>query len=84
LKSLGTTRGDIGFFTDGENPGRETVLLDIKLVRENATIVRESLRKRGVPDKLDQVDLLLMLYTGWRRLQAVAYLFRRRRSESRC
>jgi seryl-tRNA synthetase len=81
LKSLGTTREDIGFFTDMENHGRESVLLDIKLVRENPEIVRESLRKRGLPDKLDQVDLLLKLDAEWRRFQAEADQLRRRRNE---
>ena len=46
---------DIGFFTDEENLVRESILLDIKVARENPEMVRESLRKRGLPDKLDQV-----------------------------
>jgi len=69
------------FFTDGENPEREPVLLDIKVVRENPEIVRENLRKRGLPDKLDQVELLLKLDTEWRRLQAGADQLRKRRNE---
>jgi len=81
LKSLSTTREDIGFFTDGENLEREPVLLDIKVVRENPEVVRESLRKRGLPDKLDQVELLLKLDAGWRRLQAEADQLRKRRNE---
>ncbi len=81
MKSLGTTNEDIGFFTDGENLEREPVLLDIKVVRENPEIVRESLRKRGLPDKLDQVELLLKLDAEWRRLQAEADQLRKRRNE---
>src|SRR5207244_5891673 len=59
----------------------EPVLLDIKVVRENPEVVRESLRKRGLPDKLDQVELLLKLDAGWRRLQAEADQLRKRRNE---
>jgi len=47
-------------------------LLDIKLVRENPETVRESLRKRGLPDKLEQVELLLKFDTDWRRLQLIS------------
>jgi len=72
---------DIGFFTDRENLEPEPVLLDIKLVRENPEIVRESLRKRGLPDKLDQVELLLKLDIEWRRLQAEADQLRKKRNE---
>src|SRR3989442_6820584 len=81
MKRLGTTREDIGFFTDGENLEPEPVLLDIKLVRENPEIVRESLRKRGLPDKLDQVELLLKLDAEWRHLQAEADQLRKKRNE---
>jgi len=73
--------GEPLFFTDGDNLEREPVLLDIKVVRENPEIVRESLRKRGLPDKLDQVELLLKLDTEWRRLQAEADQLRKRRNE---
>jgi seryl-tRNA synthetase len=56
-------------------------LLDIKLVRESPEIVKESLRKRGLPDKLEQVDLLLKLDAEWRRAQAEADQLRKRRNE---
>jgi seryl-tRNA synthetase len=56
-------------------------LLDIKLVRDNPELVRESLRKRGLPDKIDQVELLLKLDAEWRRLQAEADQLRKRRNE---
>ncbi len=79
-KSWHNQRGHC-FFTDDENPGRENVLLDIKLVRETPEMVRESLRKRDLPDKVGQVDLLLKLDTDWRRLQADADQLRKRRNE---
>jgi len=56
-------------------------LLDIKLVRENPEIIKESLRKRGLPDKIDEVGLLLNLDAEWRRLQAEADQLRKRRNE---
>jgi seryl-tRNA synthetase len=56
-------------------------LLDIKLVRENPEVVRESLRKRGLPNKLDQVELVLKLDAEWRKLQAEADQLRKRRNE---
>ena len=56
-------------------------MLDIKLVRENPGIVRESLRKRGLTERLDQVDHLLQLDAEWRRLQAQADQLRKRRNE---
>jgi seryl-tRNA synthetase len=56
-------------------------LLDIKLVRDNPELVRESLRKRGLPDKLDLVELLLKLDAEWRLLQAEADQLRKRRNE---
>jgi len=67
--------------TDGEHLETEAVLLEIKLVRENDEIVRESLRKRGLPDKLDQVELLLKLDAEWRHLQAEADQLRKKRNE---
>jgi seryl-tRNA synthetase len=80
LKSLGTT-GEHWFFTDNENHEREPVLLDIRVVRENPEVVKESLRKRGLLDKLDQVELLLKLDAEWRRLQTQADQLRKRRNE---
>jgi len=56
-------------------------LLDIKLVRESPEVVKESLRKRGLTEKLGQVDLLLRLDAEWRRLQAEADQLRKRRNE---
>ncbi|HEV2119032.1 MAG TPA: serine--tRNA ligase [Candidatus Bathyarchaeia archaeon] len=56
-------------------------MLDIKLVRDTPEIVKESLRKRGLPDKLGQVDLLLKLDAEWRRLQAETDQLRKKRNE---
>ena len=56
-------------------------MLDIKLVRENPEAVRESLRKRGLPDKLDQVELVLKLDAEWRKLQTETDQLRKRRNE---
>ncbi len=73
--------GEHWFFTDRMSRGREPVLLDIKLVRESPEVVKESLRKRGVTEKLGQVDLLLKLDAEWRWLQAEADQLRKRRNE---
>ena len=56
-------------------------MLDIKVVREAPDAVRESLRKRGLADKLAEVDELLQLDAAWRRLQAEADLLRKKRNE---
>ena len=56
-------------------------MLDIKLVREDPEMVRQSLRKRGMPDKLDQVELVLKLDAEWRHLQAEADQLRKSRNE---
>jgi seryl-tRNA synthetase len=56
-------------------------LLDIKLVRENPEIVRENLRKRGLTERLGQVDALLKVDAEWRRLQAEADELRKKRNE---
>ncbi len=75
------SEGEHWFFTDGENLGLRPVLLDIKLVRENPETVRESLRKRGLTEKLGQVDLLLKLDAEWRRTQAEADQLRKKKNE---
>ncbi len=56
-------------------------MLDIKLVRESPEVVKESLRKRGLTEKLGQVDLLLKLDAEWRQAQAEADQLRKRRNE---
>ncbi len=56
-------------------------MLDIRLVRESPEVVKESLRKRGLTEKLGEVDLLLKLDAEWRRLQAEADQLRKRRNE---
>ncbi len=56
-------------------------MLDIRLIRENPGIVRENLRHRGMPEKLEEVDRLLKLDAEWRKnLQEIEAL-RRRRNE---
>ena len=56
-------------------------MLDIKVVREAPDVVRENLRKRGLDERLAEVDELLQLDAAWRRLQAEADLFRKKRNE---
>ena len=56
-------------------------MLDIKLVREDPQAVRENLRKRGLVERLIEIDRLLQLDATWRRLQAEADQWRRKRNE---
>ena len=56
-------------------------LLDIKVVRETPDAVRENLRKRGLDERLAEVDKLLQLDAAWRRLQADADQLRKKRNE---
>jgi len=56
-------------------------MLDIKLVRESPEKVKESLRKRGLTERLAEVDRLLQLDAEWRRLQAETDQLRKKRNE---
>ena len=56
-------------------------MLDIRVVRENPDIVRQSLRKRGLAERVVEVDQLLQLDADWRRLQAEADQLRKKRNE---
>ena len=56
-------------------------MLDIRVVRENPDIVRQSLRKRGLAERVVEVDQLLQLDAAWRRLQAEADQLRKKRNE---
>ncbi len=56
-------------------------MLDIKFVRENPEAVRENLRKRGLPEKIDELDRLLGLDSKWRETLAEADRLRRSRNE---
>ncbi len=56
-------------------------MLDIKFVRENPEQVRENLRKRGTPEKVQDVDRLLEVDAKWRQLLAETDQLRRKRNE---
>ncbi len=56
-------------------------MLDIKFVRENPDAVKENLRKRGTPEKIEEVDRLLALDSKWRQVLAEADRLRRTRNE---
>ena len=56
-------------------------MLDIRLVRENPDAVRENLRKRGLPEKIQELDRLLSLDSKWRETLAEADRVRRTRNE---
>ena len=56
-------------------------MLDIKVVRETPDAVRENLRKRGLDERVAEVDVLLRLDAAWRRLQAEADMLRKKRNE---
>ena len=56
-------------------------LLDIKVVIETPDAVRENLRKRGLDERVAEVDVLLRLDAAWRRHQAETDLLRKKRNE---
>ena len=56
-------------------------MLDIKFVRENPDRVRENLRKRGMEEKIQDIDRLLDADARWRQLLAEADALRRKRNE---
>jgi seryl-tRNA synthetase len=56
-------------------------MLDIKFVRENPEAVRENLKKRGMPEKIEDVNQLLSLDSKWRELLTEADRLRRSRNE---
>ncbi len=56
-------------------------MLDIKFVRENPEAVRENLRRRGVPEKVHDVDNLLSLDAKWREFLVEADRLRKSRNE---
>ena len=56
-------------------------MLDIRFVRENPDAVRENLRKRGLPEKIEELDRLLSLDSKWRETLAEADRLRRTRNE---
>ena len=56
-------------------------MLDIKLVRENPSLVKENLRRRGTLDKVPEVDRLLELDNKWRQFLQETEALRRKRNE---
>src|SRR5713101_2468421 len=56
-------------------------MLEIKLVRDNPDLVKENLRKRGMLEKIPEVDRLLELDTKWRKLLQETEALRRKRNE---
>jgi len=56
-------------------------VLDIRFVRESPDAVRENLRKRGLPEKIEELDHLLSLDSKWRETLAEADRLRRTRNE---
>jgi len=56
-------------------------VLDIKFVRENPDAVRENLRKRGLPQKIEELERLLSLDSKWRETLGEADRLRRSRNE---
>ncbi len=56
-------------------------MLDIRFVRENPEAVKENLRRRGVTEKVGDLDRLLSLDAKWRELLVEADSLRRARNE---
>jgi len=56
-------------------------MLEIRLVREAPDRVKENLRHRGMPEKIQDVDQLIRLDGDWRRGLAEVKRLRRRRNE---
>lgn len=56
-------------------------MLDIRLVRENPELVRESLKRRGDVDKIPWVDEVLEIDRKWRSVQAEANNLRSKRNK---
>jgi seryl-tRNA synthetase len=56
-------------------------MLEIKFVRDNPDLVKENLRKRGMLEKIPEVDRLLEFDTMWRKLLQQTEALRRKRNE---
>src|SRR6266567_5086935 len=56
-------------------------MLEIRLVREAPDRVKENLRHRGMPEKIQDVDQLIRLDADWRKGLAEVERLRRRRNE---
>ncbi len=56
-------------------------MLDIKFVRDNADLVKENLKRRGLLDQMPEVDALIENDRNWRALQAQANDLRSQRNK---
>jgi seryl-tRNA synthetase len=56
-------------------------MLDIKLIRENSQVVRENIKRRNNPEKLKQLDELIVCDKKWRELQTKVNLLRQKRNQ---
>lgn len=56
-------------------------MLDIKLIRENPSLVKENLKKRNDPEKLKILENLLKVDTQWRKAQTQINNFRQKRNQ---
>jgi len=56
-------------------------MLDIKFVRDRPDIVKESLKRRGIPEKCDMVDEVLRDDKEWRRIQTETNNLRGKRNK---
>ena len=56
-------------------------MLDIKLIRENSQVVRENIKRRNNPEKLKQLDELIVCDKKWRKLQTKVNLLRQKRNQ---
>lgn len=56
-------------------------MLDIKLIRENPSLVKQNLKKRNDPQKLKLLEELLKVDTEWRKLQTENNSLRQKRNQ---
>ena len=56
-------------------------MLDLKLIRENSNLIKKSLEKRGVSDKVEVLDNIISLDKRWRILKQRSDKLRKRRNE---
>ncbi len=56
-------------------------MLDIKLLRENPSLIRSNLKKRNAPEKLKSLEELLKVDTQWRKAQTEINSLRQKRNQ---
>lgn len=56
-------------------------MLDIKLIRENPSLVKENLERRNDPEKLKLLEELLKVDTEWRKMQTEFNQLRQKRNQ---